>query len=86
MDYNELYPEPLIDVNCGSLDDFPEKERIFRFVTQQMASHNLDIFLSHAKKFDDYVIKMLCQTVLNTRKYGGFYPDSFRDEILKYYL
>jgi hypothetical protein len=86
MDYNELYPEPLIDVNCGSLDDFPEKERIFKFVTQQTASHNLDIFLSHAKKFDDYVIKMLCQTVLNTRKYGGFYPDAFRDEILKYYL
>jgi hypothetical protein len=86
MDYNEQFPEPLLDTNCGSLDDFPEKERIFRFVTQQMASHNLDIFLSNAKKFDDYVIKMLCQTLLNTRKYGGFYPDTFRDDILKYYM
>jgi len=86
MDYNEQYPEPLLETTCLGLDDFPEKERIFKFVTHQMSSHNLDIFLSNAKKFDDYVIKHLCQTVLNTRKYGGFYPDSFRDEILKYYL
>ena len=86
MDYNEQFPEPLLDTNCGSIDDFPEKERIFRFVTHQMSSHNLDIFLSNAKKFDDYVIKHLCQTILNTRKYGGFYPDCFRDEILKYFL
>lgn len=86
MEYNEKYPEPLIDVNCGSLDDFPEKERIFKFVTRQMASHNLNIFLSNAKKFDDYVIKMLCQTLLNTRKYGDFYPDYYRDEVLKYFL
>jgi len=86
MDYNEQFPEPLLDTNCGSLDDFPEKERIFRFVTRQMSSHNLDIFLANAKKFDDYVIKHLCQTILNTRKYGGFYPDYFRDEINKYYM
>ena len=86
MEYNEKYPEPLIDVNCGSIDDFPEKERIFRFVTQQMASHNLDIFLSNAKKFDDYVIKMLCQTLINTRRYGGFYPETFKEEINKYFL
>jgi hypothetical protein len=86
MDYNEKYPEPLLEVTCNSLDDFPEKERIFRFVTHQMSSHNLDIFLSNAKKYDDYVIKMLCQTLLNTRKYGGFYPNTFRDDILKYYM
>lgn len=85
MDYNEQFPQPLIDTNCGSLDDFPEKERIFRFVTHQMSAHNLDIFLSNAKKFDDHVIKQLCQTVLNTRKYGGFYPDCFKDEINKYF-
>lgn len=85
-DYNTLFPEPLIDTNCGSMDDFPEKERIFRFVTHQMSSHNLDIFLSNAKKFDDHVIKQLCQTVLNTRKYGGFYPDCFKHEINKYFM
>jgi hypothetical protein len=86
MEYNEKYPEPLIDVNCGSLDDFPEKERIFKFVTQSMAAHNLDIFLSNAKKFDDFVIKQLCQTVLNTRKYSDFYPEDYRADVLKYYL
>ncbi|AXQ65436.1 MAG: hypothetical protein [Circular genetic element sp.] len=87
MDYNEQFPEPLLEASClGPIDDFPEKERIFRFVTHQMSSHNLDIFLSNAKKFDDYVIKHLCQTILNTRKYGGFYPDYFKDEINKYYM
>lgn len=86
MEYNEQFPEPLLDTNCGSIDDYPEKERIFRFVTHQMSSHNLDIFLSNAKKFDDYVIKHLCQTLLNTRKYGGFYPDCFRYEINKYFM
>lgn len=86
MEYNEQYPEPLIEVSCGSLDDYPEKERIFKFVTRQMSHTNLDIFLSNAKKFDDYTIKMLCQTLLNTRKYGDFYPESFRDDILKWYL
>lgn len=86
MDYNEKYPEPLLDVSCGSVDDYSEKERIFKFVTQQTAKTNLDIFISNAKKFDDYTIKMLCQTVLNTRRYGDFYPESFRADILKYYL
>jgi hypothetical protein len=86
MDYNEQYPEPLLDSTCTGLDDYPERERIFKFVTHQMSAHNLDIFLSNAKLMDDYTIKKMCQSVLNTRKFSDIYPDCFKNEVNKYYF
>ena len=86
MDYNEMFPVPLLDTTCTGIDDFPEKERIFKFVTRQLSSTNLDIFLSNAKLFDDYTIKKLCQSILNTRRYGDFYPEYYKDDINKFFL
>lgn len=86
MDYNTQYPEPLLDSTCTGLDDYPERERIFKFVTHQMSAHNLDIFLSNAKLMDDYTIRKMCQSVLNTRKFSDIYPDCFKNEVNKYYF
>ena len=86
MDYNLQYPEPLIESSCTGLDDYPERERIFKFVTHQMSAHNLDIFLSNAKLMDDFTIKKMCQSVLNTRKFSDIYPDCFKNEVNKYYF
>lgn len=77
MDYNSLFPVPIFEnLPCTGISDFPERERIFKFVTSSFSQNNLDIFQSNAKLFDNWTIKKMCQTVLNTRKYSKeFYPD-----------
>lgn len=86
MEYNEQFPEPLIDTTCLGVEDYQERERIFRFVTHQLSAHNLDIFLSNAKRFDNYVIKQMCQSILNTRKYSDIYPGCYKEDINKYFF
>lgn len=87
MEYNTLYPTPLID-NSDERDDFPERERIFKFVTSSLSATNLDLFVSNAKCFDTWTIKKLCQTVLNTRKFSkDFYPnENYSSEVNSYFF